>query len=202
MNAVMEPFSYSGKEVQFWSITGKVVSSSKRSETHVNTSYGTARTSSGITYSVPRVNSDVVVKQEFFLLTEDGKEVPIQLTGYDVPVRDGHTVTMIGGQVPGKGDYWVRMAVHDTGQSWAVNNDVQLPHMWGLVSGNRRVLILLGLIVVGLILVLPTFGASLLVPVVYFISSARRSNALIRRLKQHMDRLSRTALAVKPSLIA
>src|SRR2546425_9125985 len=154
----MEPFSHSGNQVQFWSITGKVVSPTVRSETHINTSYGTATTSGGVRYSVPRVSSNVVVKQQFFLLTDDGREVPIQLTGHDVPIRDGNTVTMIGGEVPPKGGDWLRIVVHDTGQWWNLEHD-QLPHKWGMISGLKRVLILLGLIILGPILFFSGFSA-------------------------------------------
>src|SRR2546428_11931969 len=138
----MEPFSRSGKQVQFSSVTGKVASSSKRSDTY---------TTSGRNYSV---DSHVVVKQEFLLLTEDGREVPIQLSGVDIPVRDGQTVTMIAGGVhpDGRDNYWVRMAVHDTGRYYAVNDDGRLRHKWKLVSTTRWVLTLLSLMFIGTIL--------------------------------------------------
>src|SRR3989442_6365069 len=72
----------------------------------------------------------IAVKQEFFLLTEDGREVPIQLSGVDIPVRDGQTVTMIAGGVrpDGRDNYWVRMAVHDTGRDYSGDEDGRLRH--------------------------------------------------------------------------
>src|SRR5207245_4105989 len=99
-------------------------------------------TSGGDRYSIPHVSSNVVVKQEFFLLTEDGREVPIQLSGVDIPVRDGQTVTMIAGGVhpDGRDNYWVRMAVHDTGRYYAVDDDGRMRQTWKVGAATRGVL--------------------------------------------------------------
>jgi len=98
-----------------------------------------------------RINSSTVVQQEFFLLADDGKEVAVQLTGHDIPVRDGNNITMIGGEVSGKGGYWVRMINHDTGRYWDLaNSDVY--RKWGMVSPLKRFLVLFGLIILGPIL--------------------------------------------------
>ena len=221
MNAVMEPFSRSGKQVQFSSITGKVVSSSKRSDTYINTSYSSGTTSSGDRYSIPHVTSNVVVKQEFFLLTEDGREVPIQLTGVDIPVRDGQTVTMIAGGVrpDGRDNYWVRMAVDDTGRYYAVDDDGRLRHTWKLVSKTRWVLTLLSLMFVGTFLffdmiisaVVRSPGASgfqtlwllsVLGTLGWLFVSIRGYRDLKRRLGVHLDMLSRNVLAAKPRILA
>src|SRR2546425_3622832 len=217
----MEPFSRSGKQVQFSSVTGKVVSSSKRSDTYINTSYSSGTTSSGDRYSIPHVTSNVVVKQEFFLLTEDGREVPIQLSGVDIPVRDGQTVTMIAGGVhPDRRDnYWVRMAVHDTGRYYAVNDDGRRRHKWKLVSTTRWVLTLLSLMFIGTILffgmIVTAFvgsSSALGFRTLWFLSvlgtlgwlfvSIRGYRDLKRRLGVHLDMLSRNVLAAKPRILA
>src|SRR5437867_1755183 len=150
----MESFSAGGKQVQFWSITGKVASSSKRSDTYVSSSRGP---SYGGGAGALRINSSTVVQQEFFLLADDGKEVAVQLTGHDIPVRDGNNITMIGGEVSGKGGYWVRMINHDTGRSWDLANS-EVYRKWGMVSPLKRFLVLLGLIILGPILFFTGFG--------------------------------------------
>ena len=150
----MESFSAGGKHVQFWSITGKVASSSKRSDTYVSSSRGP---SYGGGAGALRINSSTVVQQEFFLLADDGKEVAVQLTGHDIPVRDGNNITMIGGEVSGKGGYWVRMINHDTGRHWDLAN-LEVYRKWGMVSGWKRFLVLFGLIILGPILFFTGFG--------------------------------------------
>jgi hypothetical protein len=152
---ILEPFTNSRKTVQFSSVTGEVVGSSKISETHVSSStqttynYHTDGTSTSTTRSVPHVYS--VIKQEFHLRPKGGREVPVQLTGSNVPVHDGQTVTMISGGVrsDGQDSRWVRMAVHDTNMWYGVSNDGMLRHQWRLVSKTKWVLTLLGLMIFG-----------------------------------------------------
>ena len=143
------------------------------------------------------------------------------MTGYDVPVRDGQTVTMIAGGVhPDRRDnYWVRMAVHDTGRYYAVNDDGRLRHKWKLVSTTRWVLTLLSLMFIGTILffgmiVTAFVGSSsalgfrtlwllsVLGTVGWLFVSIRGSRDLKRRLGVHLDMLSRNVMAAKPRILA
>lgn len=76
--------------VQVWFRTGEVMGSSKRSETHVSGG-GSVRDGSG---SVS-VSSWVTVKHDFFIKQANGEEYPIQMSGLDIPLRDGQNVSMI-----------------------------------------------------------------------------------------------------------
>src|SRR5947209_6499558 len=102
----MEPFVYGGKEVQFFSITGRIAGSSKSTETHV--SGGGSYVSGGQTRVRP-VTTTVVNKQEFFIQLDDGREVPYQLSHSNIPVRDGHIVSMISGTLDGRTSTPVRL---------------------------------------------------------------------------------------------
>lgn len=76
--------------VQVWYRTGDVVGSGKRSDTYVSGG-GSVREGTG---SVS-ISSTVVVQQEFFLREDNGEETPVQISGFDIPIRDGQRVTMI-----------------------------------------------------------------------------------------------------------
>src|SRR5438445_6662997 len=100
---ILEPSANSRKTVRFSSVTGEVVGSTKYSETRTwNSTQTTSHyhpdgTTTSTTQSVPHVYS--VVKQEFHLRANGGQEVPVQLSGSNVPVHDGQTVRMISGGV-------------------------------------------------------------------------------------------------------
>lgn len=76
--------------VQVWSRTGEVTGHGKRSDTYVSGG-GSVRDGTG---SVS-ISSQVVVKQEFFIRQADGEEMPVQISGLDIPIRNGQRVSLI-----------------------------------------------------------------------------------------------------------
>jgi len=98
-------FIHGRKEVEFWQKTGEVIGTNKFSETHV-TSTGGGGTVGGYvgpygghvggTISAPAVSSHAITKHEFWIRTDEGKELPIKLSGVDIPLLAGQRITMIG----------------------------------------------------------------------------------------------------------
>jgi len=88
----MENLKIGNQEFEFFSYTGEVLSQDKFSETHV--SGGGGGGAHGHSRDV-HVSSRVVTKHEFWLKTDDGKEVSVQLTGHDIPLREGQRVTVV-----------------------------------------------------------------------------------------------------------
>ena len=89
----MSEYKYGGTSVDFWEIKGHVANNSKRSETNVSSSTDGKY--------VTDVRSSTTTKQEFWLVKDGGTEVPIQLAGSDIPVRDGHEVSAIAAGLDG-----------------------------------------------------------------------------------------------------
>ncbi len=118
----MKHFEHNGKKVEFSAVTGEVSGTRKLAETHVSSSGGGGYISQGSGFvSAPTITSKVVVKQEFFLKENGGKQVPIQLSGMDIPLMDGQKVTMISAG-PGKNGPWTHLVNHDAGLYWNLGN--------------------------------------------------------------------------------
>lgn len=123
----MEDFTFNGKTVEFWEISGQVISTDKFSETHVYSQGGGPVYGGGS--SLPSVHSNVVTKQEFWLKTVDGAEKSIQLAGADVPLRVGQKVTVIAAKRQGSDSSGCYVAL--------VNHTAKSP--WFFYSANTYV---------------------------------------------------------------
>jgi hypothetical protein len=131
------------KDVRFSAITGEIAGSSKRSETHVSGSGGGQMPVS--------IASSVTVKQEFFIRSDDGSEIPYQLTNLDIPVRDGHRVSMIHGAV-NHHSAPVRFVNHATRVFSAINPSSRCVAEWGFRRLGGRILFGATAFVIGAIL--------------------------------------------------
>ena len=89
----MSDYNYGSSTVDFWEVNGHVANNSKRSETNVSSSTDGKY--------ITDIRSRTTTKQEFWLIKDDGTEVPIQLLGSDIPVRDGHEVSAIAASING-----------------------------------------------------------------------------------------------------
>lgn len=147
----LQPFKFGKKESRIWSFTGRILGSSKRSETtvyHHSASSYVSPTTGTIQYTPSSTSSSTVVKQEFFVRDDEGKEVPYQLSGVDIPVHDGQAVTMISvEQVGGKWHWFARLVNLDTQRSYTVT-DVS-PSKLGLVRSRGSVIKRTLLLVIG-----------------------------------------------------
>ncbi|MCD8548986.1 MAG: hypothetical protein LRY75_20675 [Shewanella xiamenensis] len=109
----MEDFSYRGKEVKFWRVTGEVIGSDKYSETHVSVS-----SSGGGGYvgphgghiSAPNIHTTTtaITNHEFWIKTEEGLEKAIKLRGVDIPLRVGQRITIISACRKADGSGWTQ----------------------------------------------------------------------------------------------
>ena len=92
----MRSFTHKKNTIDFWQVTGEVLSHDKHSETHVS-SYG------GGGYVGPQgghispaiVSSTVTNKQDIWIKADDGQELSLHLTGVDVPLRAGQKITVL-----------------------------------------------------------------------------------------------------------
>ena len=200
----MEPFVYGGKEVQFFSITGRIAGSSKSTETHV--SGGGSYVSGGQTRVRP-VTTTVVNKQEFFIQLDDGREVPYQLSHSNIPVRDGHIVSMISGTLDGRTSTPLRLVNHVTREFWGVEDTDICLERWNFIKSRLvrtfsgatlGVLIFVaigGLFVQGLAIPCALPFLITLPIVVRWEAHARR---LVRLLDEHCNGLAQAMLAGPP----
>jgi hypothetical protein len=114
-----------GRSVRVHHFTGKVANASKHLETRVHGSGGGGYTSQGSgTINPVTITSTTVVHDQIFIVDRDGRERALQLTGWNVPVREGNTVTAMWAIVDGEreGPYFA-IINHSTGDR-GLNDDV------------------------------------------------------------------------------
>jgi hypothetical protein len=103
-------FLLEGEVVIFETIKGTVLSTTKRSETQIHSSGGTNNTPA-------TMNSTVTVCHEFWVKTKENHEVPVQLRGHDIPLREGQTVTVTQAKKESQKEYvWVSLMNHHSGE--------------------------------------------------------------------------------------
>ena len=108
-------------KLKFWTITGEVISSAKRSDTYVS---GSTSGYNGQVYG--NVSSNVVVAHEFWLRKPDGTEEEIQITGYDIPLREGQKVTMLLAHPEGEtNSKYVALINHSAGKYWMLDKSIE-----------------------------------------------------------------------------
>lgn len=124
----MENFRYKNRELEFWSVTGEVIGQNKYSETHISSSGGGGYINQhGGHISAPTISSSVVTNQEFWIRRANGVEKSVQLSGRDIPLRQGQVITLISAGLKGKDSgYYSILVNHNAKRHWFINKADQL----------------------------------------------------------------------------
>ena len=133
----LESFNYKGKEIQFWEITGEVMSSSKHSETQVWSSGGGGSVGpQGGYVAAATVHSKAITNHEFWLLTADGKEKVIQLKDVDIPIREGQKITLIAAQEKdSETAYYSVLVNHNAEKYYIIQSAEKLNELFKIFTG-------------------------------------------------------------------
>jgi hypothetical protein len=103
-------------QVGLWAVTGQVVGEKKWSTTAVSGGGGGGLILGGDGFiSRTRITSHTSIHDQIFVRTDDGGELPVELTNVNLAVRVGHRITVVWGIRKGKerGPY-LGLYVHDT----------------------------------------------------------------------------------------
>lgn len=122
----MEDFVASNKRLKFSVISGEVLGSSKYSKTHVHSSGGGGYVGNrGGHVSAPTVYSTTSTNQDIWIRDDQDNEVPIQLSGADIPLREGQRISMIlAGYANSDSVYNVALVNHSVGRHWYLISDL------------------------------------------------------------------------------
>lgn len=141
----MSVIEIGGIELQRWVRTGEVLSSEKHSETHIRSQGGGGHVSSGSGYVAPaRITSQSVEKHEIWVREEDGTEFPLQLSGVNLPLRAGQTISavMVGRRNYDTG-YIAAIVNHSANAVTRVHSDQDLANRLGLTPNPHTTEIVL-----------------------------------------------------------
>jgi hypothetical protein len=126
-----ETLEIQGKTLKFASSWGEVAGTHKHAETRVQ---GGGGGGTGGNTAPIHISSTVTVQQEFFLKTSGGGETPVKLSGADIPLRDGQSVTMVSvSRSEGNTVYWARLVNHAANQWYATSGSPVLLTWLGVV---------------------------------------------------------------------
>lgn len=198
----MKSFDYNGKQVVFNEAVGIVAGTHKHAETTVSGSGGGGSTYNGQGHTdAVSITSTITVKQEFFLKTANGKQVPVQLSGMDIPIMDGQNVTMIS-VLDGKDKHWTHLVNHDTELYWPIGNarelviaaDLVRPPAFSFVIGLA---IWIGSALIG-IAVAGAGGLGFVAMVGFWVFEWMRLRKAARLLGEHINHLGQEALKARP----
>lgn len=99
-----EPFNHDERQLHFFVVTGQVLDTQKRNQTHLSASHShhaggglliDGYGSIGGSSSSMHVSSHNVQEHEFWVQLRDGKEACFQFTNSDVRIRTGQTVSLL-----------------------------------------------------------------------------------------------------------
>ncbi|MCM2680716.1 hypothetical protein [Echinimonas agarilytica] len=142
----MKNFKYKRKEVEFWSITGEILSQNKYSETHVHSSGGGGYVGKdGGHVSPPNVHSNTITNHEFWIKKSDGSEKSIQLSGHDIPLRPGQRITIISAGMKGKDSgYYSVLVNHHANEHWFLNKAEALNKQLKIYQATGKSILIAG----------------------------------------------------------
>jgi hypothetical protein len=111
------------RSVTLYQFTGKVASAAKNLETKVSGGGGGGYSYRGTGGSAPvRITSTTVVHDQLFIVDKEGKEIALQLQGFDLACRESNIVTAMWAVEEGKGEGPYFAIVNHTTDSKFVNN--------------------------------------------------------------------------------
>ncbi len=123
-----ETFSFEDKKIEFDEITGTVLNQNKFSETHIS--------SRGNVNSVTSVSSNVLTRHEVWLKNEHGQEASVDLSGSDVPIRDGQNITVLHLKTESQGAAPLLLVNHVSGRYHFLNDEITLLEKMGYRYSN------------------------------------------------------------------
>ena len=132
----LEDIRFDSNTLKFTDVTGTVLDSAKWSETHVSGgggggyAYEGSGQSSGVSISSSTsTQHDIWIKED-----STGKERPVQLSGADVPLRQGQRVTVVFVE-SAKGSMTALLVNHDAGRFWKLCGGISIRNQLLLNKG-------------------------------------------------------------------
>jgi hypothetical protein len=170
-----------GKQTLEWGCcSGRVIGLRKTSSTHLSSVTSVTQDNTFVS-----VGSFVIVTTEFFLRGADGSETPFSIAGEDLPLRDGHLVTMIHGK--GNEACYVALVNHTT-RNWCLWGTMEefLKVTCGLVQFDWQ---WISYLLLGGVLIFPALPVVLVLAAILAVVGALLNNAYAAAARQVEARL-------------
>jgi hypothetical protein len=196
----METFTYRGKTLDFRSITGTVLDTSTRSETHISGGGGGG-------YIGPKgghiddisIRSHNTTLQEFWIKTEDGMEKSVNISGTSIPLRAGQRITLIAAEQKGRNEGWYASVInHNANQFSFICDGASLNNLMKLEVFPKYFLFIGFALWLALAIALRDGGLAAFFAVmtmgIFAINKNVRIKRLISSLNAHIEKVSQPFL--------
>lgn len=196
----METFTYRGKTLEFRSITGTVLDTSTRSETHISGGGGGGYIDrNGGRIDSISIRSHNTTHQEFWIKTEDGMEKSVNISNGSVPLRTGQLITLIAAEQKGQNEGWYASVInHNANQFSFVCDGASLNDLMKLEVFPKHFLLIGFALWAGLAIAfhdgwLAIFFATIVMGI-FAINKNARIKRLISSLNAHIEKVSQPFL--------
>ena len=127
-------FMWRDRALQSWTTSGTVLSTEKRTETHIHSTPGHLSQGPHFTsYTSGSVSSSNTVKHEFWIRLDDGVEQAIKLSGRDIPLREGQRITLMSVKSnTAKTGILAGVVNHSANRHWFLTNATAIDRMYRL----------------------------------------------------------------------
>ena len=196
----METFTYRGKTLEFRSITGTVLDTSTRSETHISGGGGGG-------YIGPKgghiddisIRSHNTTLQEFWIKTEDGMEKSVNISGTSIPLRANQRITLISAEQKGRNEGWYASVInHNANQFSFICDGASLNNLMKLEVFPKYFLLIGFALWAGLAILLHDGWLAIffttIVMGIFAINKNARIKRLISSLNAHIEKISQPFL--------
>lgn len=108
-------FEIQSRIIEFSSLSGEVLASDKRSETHLSSRGGGGHVGPyGGTITAPQITSQVITKHEFWIKSSDGREHAVSMSSVEIPLRPGQFISLLLAGEDGESRWYIALLNHNT----------------------------------------------------------------------------------------
>ena len=193
----MEDFVSNGRTIKFTAETGRVLPGQQKiSKTHISSSGGGGYLHQGSGFvDAAKIKSTTTTQQEFWLLADGGRQVPVRLSGEAMAVNVDQQVSLMYAWHPKQDGHWMIAIVnHSAGTTTWLLTPLKLARSAGLIGSMGAALVALSVFVLfavgGLLGAIP--AAAILF--IYI----KKQRAIVASLAEHRGRQAQSLMA-RPS---
>ena len=194
----MEDFVSNGRTIKFTAETGRVLPGQQKiSKTHISSSGGGGYLHQGSGFvDAAKIKSTTTTQQEFWLLADGGRQVPVRIAGDVMAVNVDQEVSLLHA-----GQLLVGIVNHSARTTAWLRRPLDLVRGAGLARWWRAVFIaVLSSLVLSVVLNVLSVGILGFIPAVaILILQLKKERAIAASLAQHLGRLEQSLMSRPPS---
>lgn len=190
-HTMIPTFEIQSRTIEFSSLSGEVLASDKRSETHLSSQGGGGYIGPyGGTVTAPQITSQIITKHEFWIKSSDGREHAVSMSSVEITLRPGQFISLLLAGENGKSRWYIALLNHNTKENTTILTAEELLAYMKIkiqMTGLSFCVLVLGSLL-SIILGLPWVGFPLAISFVIFriVKGSRLLSAQTAALQAHI----------------